>query len=341
MSQSSNQQPILSHERITLWLVRGLLALLLMLAVEVLFWNDPGGRELYEWPILLVGYLVLATIVPDLLVRYRVRDIWGVMAVVGLVCALNGLFLNPQSALADGAQTLLSRTLGAYWFISLEMVGVFLVLLGGHPWSNRRPLLIGAFVVGFFWAVWVKWYPAFFPGAYRAVTIYELFQMLAIFVLPTLVLALIVRRRTPAFVEHFRIPWQGYAVAGLLAMLLLIYQTLQNRYVDAIGIVLSLIVVGVLWAMLWFRADTQKPPLLATYLSEKPIPLWWLLLTLAAFIGMALFGFATDTLVNLFGLNQFTLLHLVFTLIGAGWIPLTAAVIGIRGITRQMQMRGY
>lgn len=340
MSQDTSQ-PMPLSERVTPWLLRGLLALLLMLAVEVLFWNDPAGRSLVEWPILLVGYLILATIALDLLMRYRVRDVWGVMVVVGIVCALNGLFLNPQSALDEGAQSLLSRSLGAYWFISLEMLGLFLVLIGGHSWENRRPLLIGALAVGFFWAVWVKWYPAFFPGAFRAVTIYELFQTLALVAIPTLLLALFVRRRSTITAERLRISWQGYAVAGLLAMLLLIYQTLQNRYLDAVGILLSLIVVGVLWTMLWFRAETQKPPLLALYLNADPVPLGWLLLTLVAFVGMAVLGYATDTLVNLLGFNQFTLLNLVFSLVGAIWIPLAAAVIGIRGITRQMQMRGY
>ena len=143
MSQDTSQ-PLPISERVTPWLLRGLLALLLMLAVEVLFWNDPGGRALVEWPIWLGGYLILATIALDLLVRYRVRDVWGVMVVVGIVCVLNGLFLNPQSALAEGAQSLLSRSLGAYWFISLEMMGLFLALIGGHSWNNRRPLLIGA-----------------------------------------------------------------------------------------------------------------------------------------------------------------------------------------------------
>lgn len=327
-------------ERLSVWMVRGLLALLLLLAVEILFWNKPGSRSLYEWPLLIVGYMLLATVALDLLVRYRIRDIWGVMIVVGVLSALNGLFLNPQSALEDVPNTLLSRTLGGYWLISLEMVGLFLALLGGKSTLHKVLMLIGSVVIGFFWAVWVKWYPAFFLGAYRAATIQEMFQTLAWVVLPIIILWVLVRGRAQTSTpEHFQVPWLGYAVIGLLAMLLFIYHALQNHY-DGLGIALSLIIVGVLWAMLWFRADTQKTSLLATYLAEKsPSPLW-LIASLALFVAVTIGGYVL-ALIEVLGFNQFTLLNLAFPLFGAGWIPLVAAVIGIHAMTRQMRLRGF
>ena len=106
---------------ITRWNFRLLLAMLLLFGMEILLWNKPPSRSLTDWLIVFVGYLALSTLMLDLIVRFRVSDIWGVMFVVGIYVLLNGLVINPSNAMEAVPGTIITRFLGGGWLVGLEI----------------------------------------------------------------------------------------------------------------------------------------------------------------------------------------------------------------------------
>ena len=135
-----------------------LLAMTLMFGSEILVWTNPAGRPVWEWLLLVPGYVALSAILLDFSVRYRVRDIFGVLILTGIYGLASAIFLNPASTLNDLPRTLFTRVMGSHALIAAEMMGLFLVLTGGGR-QARRNLLIGSAVVGLAWGIWVKYWP--------------------------------------------------------------------------------------------------------------------------------------------------------------------------------------
>src|SRR5512134_3791736 len=120
----------LSPSRFATLPLRLLLAALLAYGSEVLVWTNPPGRPLLEWLLFAPGYLVLASILLDFVVRYRVRDLFGVLILAGFYSLSAALLLNPESMLIDMPRTLVTRVMGAHGLLAAEMIGLFLALTG-------------------------------------------------------------------------------------------------------------------------------------------------------------------------------------------------------------------
>lgn len=326
----------------TVWLLRLLMALLLLFAGEILFWNDPYGRPWLEWPPLLLGYVLLATLLLDLLERYRVRDVWGAMLAVGFVGGLNALLLNPATALSDVPDTLISHAFGAYWLLSLEMVGVLLFLLDSRPWAARRAWVMATFVVGFNWAVWVKWFPVFNAGAYAPVTFSWTFVPALVMLLPAVMLFAWLRGRE-IDTARLKMTWRE---ALLMATALAVYGGVRalDDTLDLGAWLMVGVVLLIVYAILWFRADTRKPSLLARRAPlTHPAGWGWLVMGVAFFVMGAATGASLPLIEGIAvaglpeAINQFSLLTVVFTVVGVGWLPLTAAVLGVNAFARQVE----
>lgn len=315
------------------WISRLLLAALFLFGSEVLFWNNPAGRAPLDWAGLAIGYIVLATLGLDVIVRYRVRDVWGILLIMGGYGLLNGLLLNPTSVLRAAPNTLISHGLGGHWSIGLEMIGVWMVLRYGTG-RHIRLLLLGAVVVGFNWGVWVWWFPVFNPGAYAPVLVWQMFAIALLAVLPALMLAILQRIAGLPSEQAYRLSARSWVLGGCVIFAFVAYRALMRQYEDGLGVLLSLLILGIFWVVLWFRGDTRRPSLLAT--PAQPLNLLWLVPVIAIFAAVG--GYATTLpLVNLFGLNQFSLLTVVFAALGTLWMPFTAAVLGYHAVIRQLQ----
>lgn len=138
------------------WRLRLLLGALLLTGVELLLWLDPPSRPVLVWPLLAAGYLSLGTLLLDLATRFRVRSIFGLLALAGIGALLNALLINPTYALADVPRTLLTRVLGATTFIILLMLALYLVLTGG---LRLRWSLLLLPLLGLGWGTWARWSP--------------------------------------------------------------------------------------------------------------------------------------------------------------------------------------
>ncbi|MBC8171837.1 MAG: hypothetical protein H7X77_09190, partial [Anaerolineae bacterium] len=121
-----------TSSRIAPWLIRLLLAVTLFFGSEILLWTNLSGRSASDWLLLSPGYLALSTLLLDFIVRYRVRDLPGLMTIAGLYGLLNALLLNPDTTLFDIPRTLVTRVTGAHTLLGLEMLILFLALTGGH-----------------------------------------------------------------------------------------------------------------------------------------------------------------------------------------------------------------
>ncbi len=134
------------------WIARGLLAALLLFASEVVLWTNPTGRAPLEWLLLAVGYLALAVLLLDLAARYRIRDLFGLLALAGIYGLISSLALNSQTALAEVPRTWATRVMGAHTLAGLGALLLFLTFTS----ARSRGLLLAAVVSGLLWGVWVR-----------------------------------------------------------------------------------------------------------------------------------------------------------------------------------------
>jgi len=318
------------------WLIRGLLAAALLLGGEILLWTDPAGRPLWEWALLILGYLIVATIALDVLVRQRVRDFWGLMTVAGVCGLLIGGVLNPQTGLIDLPRTLVTRVTGAYTLLSLEMLILFLALTGGHLRYLRWALLIGAAAVGLAWGIWVRLSPEQTGVTYGAVSMNTMLIWGAGGALLVAVLWLIVRSRaknvtTPDLILTIR---EWAVIIPVLSAILFI--RIAQQIVDFTGLVLIAILLALCGAILWFRRNTKKTIILEHHLPLRPLSPVWLLLAVAILFWTGIFAYNLPIIGNR-ETNQLTVVVYGFVLYGLAWLPTVALVIGVRNYIRQIQ----
>lgn len=136
---------------------RLLFGLLLLFGSEILVWTNPPGRALTDWLLIIPAYLALSAVLLDFTVRYRVRDLFGLLVFTGLYGLIAALVINPASTLIDMPRTLFTRIMGAHALLGTEMFALFLALTGGR--RRLRGLLAGCVVLGFTWGIWVKGWP--------------------------------------------------------------------------------------------------------------------------------------------------------------------------------------
>jgi len=332
------------------WLSRCLLGALWLVGSEILFWNDPVARPIWEWGLLFFAYVLIATILLDWIVRYKVRDLWGVMIVLGVYGLFNGILINPFTVFEDVPRTILSHALGGHWFIGLEMFGIFAMLFHhGRTWEYRRAWIWGACVVGFNWGTWVWYFPQFNADSYTPVTLDTMFIYLAVALIPVIILYAILRLRffaqltaSPADIaKSFQLSIREYALLLIPLFGLMAWQLLNENYGDGLGVAVALLIVCTFWTAIWFRGDSQKNPIISDWMPPNPLrPIWFI-------AGLVLFTISTQIAIQTplvllpFDLNQLSLLTVVFGGIGAVWVPLVAGVLGYRAFTRQIQTLDY
>ncbi|MEM6281947.1 MAG: hypothetical protein AAF787_07120 [Chloroflexota bacterium] len=138
------------------WLMRLFLAACLFFGSEVLVWTDIARPV---WLLLagIPGYVALAALLLDLAVRFKVRDIFGVLTLAGVYALCAASFIHPAATLNALPTSLITRVMGAQVLAGAFGLGVFLALLDSVPY--RRLFLLLSLVSGFFWGVWARGYP--------------------------------------------------------------------------------------------------------------------------------------------------------------------------------------
>ena len=323
------------NRTLSVWLIRLLLAILLFFGGEVLigtFFTDYTGLD---WLVRIVGYSVLAVFVLDLAVRFRIREIYDAMAVFAMYGVLVSLLVTPTISYAGFPRSFLSRVMGGQTLLGFEMWGLLLVLTAGNNRRYRWLLLAGAAWIGFYWGIWMRWTPEF-GTLFDAVSLQTMFVTVAVFVVVIFTVYFVISRSTVKLEPNdFQLSnpqwWMLFAV--MLALFLYQFYIVG---VSIIPVLITALVLLVCWSIIWFRRENTGDTLLHKHFPIQPLPMLWIVLTLAVFVGATLFSYFLP-LVGTRDINQLWLMEMGFVAVGTLWLPIVAAVLAIRGVDRQMR----
>jgi hypothetical protein len=318
------------------FLPRLLLAALLAFGSEVLAWTNPVAHTQLDWLLRIPAYLILSAFLLDLIARYRVRDLFGVLVLAGIYALLYALVINPVYAFSDIPRTLVTRVMGAQALIAAEMIGLFLALAGGANRRAGRRLLVGSVVVGLAWGLWVRWWPEA-EGYPLVSSLTMLAYGVAGLGLIGAALFLAARRSQDVVPNHLRlsrVQW-GIAFLGLLA--LLVIQVFRGG-VDGGGVFLSALILALCGVIVWFRGRAKGETLLDGRIPVQPAPVSTLIPALILFFAAAI---ATYNLpfIQVGAVTSLTFIGLGFTAYGLAWLPTISLVLGARSYLRQASQR--
>lgn len=318
-----------------------LLALLLLFGSEVLAWTNPPQRPLLEWLLLLPGYLALSSVLLDLIVRYRVRDLFGGLVLAGIYSLVAALAINPSSMLNDMPRSLFTRVMGAHALIAAETIGLFLVLTGGG--RSRRTLLIGCVVVGLAWGIWVKSWPIEEGFGVVSLPTMLAFGVGGVIIIGVLLYSILPRLQvsvtsdTGELLDTLLLPSRGWTVVIFVLSVLIAIRWLHGE-IDAVGLVLCPLLLVLCWAIIWFRGRKRGDTLLDGHIPVRPLPVTDLLIAAVIFIGVGVLGYNLPN-VKLGTITPLTLIGLGFTAYGLAWLPTVSLVLGMQGYLRQLATR--
>lgn len=324
-----------------------LLALLLMFGSEILVWTNPVGRPVLEWLLLIPGYVALSAILLDFTVRYRVRDLFGVLLLTGIYSLASAVVLNPASTLNDLPRTLVTRVMGAHGLITAEMIGLFLALTGGGK-QTRRNLLIGCAIVGLAWGIWVKNWPIEEGFGAVSLPVMLAFGGGGIVLIELYLYVVLPRLRSAAhnvptsdtvddILTSLCLTRQGWMITGGVLIVLLIVRLIQGQVIGA-GLILCPLLLVLCWGILWFRGRKRGDTLLDQRIPIRTLALPYLLLGAALFLGVGIFAYNLPD-IKLGTITPFTLIGLGFTAYGLAWLPTLSLVLGVQGYLRQLATR--
>ncbi len=312
-----------------------LLAVLLLFGSEVLVWTNPPQRPLLEWLLLLPGYMVLSAVILDLIVRYRIRDLFGGLLLAGIYSLTAALILNPASTLSDMPRTLFTRVMGAHALIAAEMISLALLLTGGE--GKRRSLLIGSVVVGLAWGIWVKNWPVQEGFTEVSLSTILAFGIGGVAIIGLLLYAVLPRLQPPAF-DHsqdvLRLSPHGWMTAIAVVAGLFVLRLVREE-IDPIGLVLCPLLVVLCWVIIWFRGRTRGDTLLDQHMPIRPLPLSDFLIVTVVFMGIGVIGYNLPD-VKIGMITPMMLIGLGFTAYGLAWLPTVSLVLGVQGYLRQL-----
>lgn len=306
--------------RLSIWRLRLVFGLTLLVFSEIVVWQNPTARAWYEWLILALLYVALGSFLLDVIVRFQAHT----PAAIGLACGVYGLLSG--SIVNHGAYYsmpigLIVRVLGLQVGAAFLALMLFLYVMRG----TTPPLLaIGAAaLVGVAWGIWTAWYPAQ-PNIGWGAPPRQMAQ-LYLFV-PLVGLGALYAFFMPRF-EVLRelnlslLWWEMIACGAPLFFSLLI--GIANNTIPALELLLPLAIFAFcLWA-LYFQQPESDPSILAQITFSAPSLVGYVLLVAPLiFFGFLAFDAASG---ELFALGE--LLYVIVAGFGSGWLPFASILI--------------
>jgi hypothetical protein len=322
--------------RAYIWGLRLFLGVLFLFASEILLWTSDPVRSPLDWGGCLLAYPVLATIVLDLAVRYRIRDVYDSMAVLAIYALLTALLVTPQTSFTDFPVTLITRVMGGHALVGIEAFGLFLALTNAHNRRMKRLLIPGVLWLGFYWGTWLHWMPVF-TDLFEPIALPNALLIASVwFVLAMLIWAILRRVSVDITPMQLRLSTPEWLFVALFGMIVLTIQALQNAV--SIGVLLAIVLlIGVAWSILWYRRSDKKNTLLEQHIPPKHLSPIWVIAVMLTFGLSAFVAYGLPLVINE-QLNQLWLMQTGFALVGTVWYPLMAIVIAFGGVDQQMRI---
>ncbi|MBI1259527.1 MAG: hypothetical protein GC204_18830 [Chloroflexi bacterium] len=330
-SEPGKGEQVRPHSILSTWSLRLLLAALLFFCSEILLWTNPPSRNLFDWLLLLVGYIALSALLLEIAARYRLRDVYGLLMLAGVYGMMNGLILNPQSALIDVPRTLLTRALGAHAFAGLIGLALFFGLANGSLRARRTliAVLIVTAIIGIGWGTWAHWSPVAFANLSESTPL--TLALAAGIGVVLIVVALLGVRRYAQPAPNLRLAARGWAFTLLTLVILLVIHLLQGE-VDLLSLVVIVTLSAFSIMIIWFQERKKGATLLDPLASQSSA--WGSLAILiigfglAGAVGYGLPRGEIDT-------DPLALISALFTAYGLIWLPAVSIVLGARAFSRQ------
>lgn len=323
----------------SVWGVRVWLGALFLFGGSVLVWQDITRITALEWALRGTGCVLLATLMLDLAVRYRIRDLYDTMALLAIYALLAGLLITPATAWQDFPRTLITRVLGGQGLTGIEMFGWILVFTNARDTRLKRLLLPVVAWNGFYWGIWIRWMPVFNP-TFTPVTLVDALVIAALLFGIACTLGIAAQQGARHIrAKDFQLSLVGFLLLVVLLAMLLVVRLIAGELSGGIVVACGLL-IGVSWAILWFRRTDKEPMLLEAHFPAVPLPIWWLLPVGGVFVGCALFAYVLP-LVGTPQINQLWLMEIGFGAVGMLWYPLVAVTLAFRGLDRQMRTNQF
>jgi hypothetical protein len=326
------------RKQVFLWALRLMLAALFLFGGEILVWTELQIPSPGEWLLRITGYIALATLVLDLAVRYRIRDLYDGMALICIYAVLAGVLITPEISFSSFPRTMVTRVLGGHNLVSAIAFGIFLTLTAGTVRRYQVLLVATMAWVGFYRGTWMRWTPEFNALAVQAVSPYVLFVLAADVIVLALALygmAVITgEEREPL---DLRLPFIPFMLLVAVLLVLFLIRALTMPFSGAMLIV-SAVLPALCLAILWFRRSEKSTMLLENHIPPKVISPLWIGLAALVFVLAMLFAYVLP-LAGTPEYNQLWLMEIGYGVVGFSWLPVLAGVIAIRGVDRQIRTR--
>jgi hypothetical protein len=326
-------------DRLSLWGIRLLLASLLLLGGEILLWNNPQIHDPLEWLLRIAGYIASSTLLLDLAVRYRIRNVYDVMTLVVVHVLLVALFIQPDVAFDTFPSKFIQRMMGGVGFVSIEMIGVFLLMTRASITRGRFLLIFYAIAVGFYWGVWSRWSPLREISGIQPTTFNIMLAYFCIVGLIAFLLFLRMSRQHSVWqASHFQLNQQELG-AVLIICVLLFFARLVQGIVSFGGLAFFIVLMALAIGVLYYRKPEKAQMLMDKHFPPQPIKWTWLILASIIVVGSAFISYHLP-FIELDFFNQLWILELAFLSIGGLWLPMIAAVFSTEAMDRQSRTGG-
>lgn len=311
---------------------RLLLALLLGFSAEILMWAGAANRSATDSLLVVLGLAAASLILFDIMVRWHVRDLYGVAALGGLFALSYITLFNPIAPTRDIELALLIDVMGGQALLAMGVLLLFFVLSGTAQRWAWLGLPLGGFI-GACWGVWMRWAAISGDWGARPVTLEAMLLIGGGVWVMIAITAWVCQRVAPIAADSLQMGAYEALFAGGVVILALYRQFDEQRIDVPIYLVFSGL-GAICTAMLWSRKDSYF-----TWIPDpwQPKPAWLpfiltgVLFLLAAGTTFSLPPTETDSL------SLFDAIRLGFALFGLLWLPGLALLLGLKAILRDIQ----
>lgn len=315
--------------------MRLFLATLLLFGSEIILWLNIQNYGVVDWLIRLIGYLLLSTLVLDVAIRYRIRDVYDAMVLLAGYALLHSIIISPEIGWQRIPDSLLTRIIGSEALTAIILWGVFLTFIRGDVRKYHFLLIGGLFWLGFYWGTWMRWIPEL-RGTFESVPLPELLSYAGIVFFVAILFYLLTIRVAKEFqANNYLLTQLEWAIAALIIIILFLYQAVLAT-ITTTALFIAVILITLSWLILWFRREEDQDSLMETHLPLIALHPLWIVASTLVFVAATIFAYLLP-LAELAQFNQLWLMELGIFAVGIFWFPLVATVLAMRGMDRAMR----